>query len=275
MDEFTAGSLSTGARLIRERPLLVLLWTVVLMAQTVVFAAAAQEIRAGAQGAFLAGRFPSSVTGQLLSLNLVRLIVSLVIAALMWSSAYRAVLRPADRRLVGLGPEELSVFGAWVVTQLVVGVVSAALQFVIIGQFAPMDVMLAVGAMMNAAAVVGAAGLFWSAVASVWAFERRQIAPIRCWTIAGDRFWLLAALVLGVAILEHLAGAGVSRLTAAPPGSNPLGVTAPHADPFGVPALLQQGLTAVLGALEIAFIAGIVATAYRASRPVDQAAAFV
>ena len=273
MDEFTAGNaFSTGARLVRERPLLVLLWTVLLLAQTVVFTAAVQEIRASAQAAFMAGRFSSAGSLQLLLLTWVRMLVALVIDALMWSSAYRAILRPDDRRPFAFGPDELSVFGAWFVTQLVVGIASAALQVLLIGPSASLswDVRI----VLNAATVVSGLGLFWSAVAGVWAFERRQIAPFRCWTIARDRFWLLAVLVLGVVVLERTASAGLGQLTAAPQGSGLLGLTAPLADLFSVAALVQHALTAVLRALEIAFIAGIVANAYSASRPADHAAAF-
>jgi hypothetical protein len=271
MDEFTIGSaLLTGVRLVRRRPWLVVLWAAVLLAQTLVFAAAAQAFMATVRAS---GEGLASQNVELLAFTLARAAVSLVFATLLWSSAFRAILRPVVRRPFGFGPEELSVFAVWAITQGIVVIISAPLPLLLLGRV-PVNPRL----ILNAGAAVTVLGLFWSAVASVWAFDRRQVAPFRCWTIARGRFWLMAGLVVGVAVLDRLANVGIRQLAAAVgyllPPSNVVQAETAVVDLFRVPALLQEVLSAAVGALEIAFVAGIVACAYRAGAPELQAAAF-
>ncbi len=280
MDRFTArNALETGVELIRRRPLLVLLWAAVLLAPFIVFAAAGRELAAIARADIFSGRPVGAFNGQFLSLSLVEFAVSLITAAVLWCSAFRAILRPADRRPLGFGPEELSVLATWIIVQAIVAIVSAGLPILIVQQFPSLGPRLAV----EAVAVGNVLGLFWSAVASVWTFDRGQIAPFRCWTIARGRFWLLAGQGVRVAVLERLAGAEVRQLAAALGNRfpvarasplEPFGVAGPRVqDVFRIPALLQDVLLASLGALEIAFIAGVVASAYRAGAPRPQAEA--
>jgi hypothetical protein len=280
MDQFTArNALLTGLELIRRRPLLVLLWAAVLLVHTIVYVSAARELAVIAREGFASGRPVSRVSGQLLALSAVDLVISLVIAAVLWCSAFRAILRPADRRPLSFGSEELSVFAVWFITQIVVQIVAAALQLLMVSRFsAAVDVRLIV----NVVTPVTILGLFWSSVASVWTFGRGQVAPFRCWTIARGRFWLLAGLVLGVAVLDRLAGEGVRLLATnfdhmfpvshvSP--TEPFGVSGPRLqDVFQIPALIRDGLLAAVGALEIAFIAGVVACAFRTSAAEPQVA---
>jgi hypothetical protein len=274
MDEFTASNaLLTGVRLVRRRPWLVALWAAVLLAQTLVFAAAAQTFMAAVRANLSSGRPVASQNVELLAFTLARAAVSLVFATLLWSSAFRAILRPALRRPLGFGPEELAVLGVWVITQGIVVIVSTPLPLLLVGRVAVNPKLI-----LDASAAVTVLGLFWSAVASVWAFDRRQVAPFRCWTIARGRFWLMAGLVVGVAVLDRLANVGIRQLAAALgyllPPSNVVQADPTVVDLFRVPALLQEVLSAGIGALEIAFVAGVVACAYRAGAPEPQAAAF-
>jgi hypothetical protein len=274
MGEFTARTaLLTGVELIRRRPLLVLLWAALLLAQATVFAAATREV--------MATTFSGRRATQLLPLSAAEAVVSLVVASVLWSSAFRAILRPAERRPLAFGPEELSVLAVWFIIQIVVQIVSGALQILLISRFSGV---MDVRQIVNLGAAVSVLGLFWSAVASVWTFGRGQISPFRCWTIAKGRFWLLAGLVIGVAVLDRLAGAEVRELATAlgrvfPPARvsplEPFGVAAPQVqDLVQIPLLLRNAVLAPIGALQIAFIAGIVACAYRASAPESQAATF-
>jgi hypothetical protein len=269
MSEFTArNALLTGVELIRRRPLLVLLWAALLLAQATVFAAATREV--------MAMTFSGRRAAQLLPLTTAEAVVSLVVASVLWSSAFRAILRPAERRPLAFGPEELSVLAVSFIIQVVVMIVSGVLQVLLISRFSGV---LDIRQIVNLVASVSVLGLFWSAVASVWAFDRRQVAPFRCWAIARGRFWMLATLVIGVAVLDRLAGAGVRQLMAtfvAPSSLSSLidGPPPRLQDAFQVPLLLQDVLFAAIGALQIAFIAGIVASALRASRSESQAATF-
>jgi hypothetical protein len=279
MDQFTARNvLLTGLELTRRRPLLVALWAAVLLVHTIVYAAAARELAVIAREGFVSGRSATRVSGQLLALSGADLVVSLVIGAVLWCSAFRAILRPTDRRPLGFGSEELSVFAVWFITQIVVQVVAVALQLLIVEGFGVVSPRLFL-IMLTAVTVLG---LFWSSVASVWTFGRGQVAPFRCWTIARSRFWLLAGLVLGVAVLDRLAGEGVRQLAnnvshlfpvAKASPLDPLGVPGPRIqDVFQAPALMRDVLLAAVGALEIAFIAGVVACAYSAAPSEPQAA---
>jgi hypothetical protein len=281
MDRFTArNALETGFDLIRRRPLLVLLWAAVLLAQTLVYASAARELAAIAREGIFSGRPASAYNGQALALTVVNSGVSLVVAALLWSSAFRALLRPAERRALAFGAAELAVFTAWLIIQLVAFGASIPLQMLIVGFFRAVNPRL----FLDLFIAVTVLSLFWSAVASVWAFGRGQIAPFRCWTIARGRFWLLAGLVVGVAVLDRVAGVGIGELATAlrhllPVApispSEPFGAPAPSVkDVFQAPALLRDVLSAAVGALEIAFIAGVVACTYRASGQEPQAASF-
>jgi hypothetical protein len=252
MDLFTTrNALQTGVDLIRRRPRLIGLWASLLLAQTVCFAVVRAMLPAGGHnGALLAYDFATAG-------------LSLVLAALLWASAFRALLRLDDPKPLAFGKEELWLFGSWVIIQLIVQISTAALSFVLVSGFgAPAQVAAFAGM------VLGVVGLSWSAVASAWAFDRRQVELFRYGTIAGGQVWLLACLVVGLAVLDRLVSAAVHLLGA------PLGGSAPRLrDVLQAPALLQDVLTAAFGALEITFIAGVVACGYRAEAAPDPHAA--
>jgi hypothetical protein len=270
MERFTAKSaLLTGVDLIRRRSWLVILWAAMSLALTIVFAESYAEFMARVRPGVFSQR--TTRDGFLLAYSLAKAVISLVLTSVLWASALRAILRPAERRRLGFGPEELCVLGAWIIPEVVVALVSAPVTVVIISERLNFQVL------QIAMAAVAIAGLFWSAVGAVWAFGKGQVAPIRCWTVARGRFWLLAGLVVGVAVLERLGVIGVQRLARAvafhigPVFAQPSPPTValdpgPHFENLFEPAaLLRYVLESVLGALQIAFLSGIVASAYRAA----------
>ena len=282
MVDFTAkGALLVGFDLIRRRPLLVLLWAGIFLLQTIAFAAVYRLFIVAAQASiFDGGAASASFRGETFAFTLARAAVSLVVISVVWSSAFRALLRPAERGPLAFGLEELSVLASWLIVQLVVAAVSAPLPVFLVSRFNGLNAQVIV----QAVAAIEVLGRFWGVVAAVWAFERLRIAPFRCWSIARGRFWLLAVLIVGPAILERLVDAAVHRLVLA------LGRGLPFATPvpayrfapsgaqlqalFQPPALLQDVILAGIGALMVAFMAGVVASAYRASLSEPQAASF-
>jgi hypothetical protein len=205
--------------------------------------------------------------------------VSLTLSAVLVSSAFRAILRQAAPASLRFGREELLVLASQVVTQLI-----AALP--VLAVIAATVLVHGLGGVLWGSrwfvTLFETLGLFWSFVASVWAFDRLEIAPFRCWAIARGRFWLLAGLVLGALVLRMLANAGVDGLTAAlnhllsgmPEGETPVVVVQRLSDLLRPPALFREIMFAALEALEIAILAGIVSRAYAARPPEPQAASF-
>ena len=282
MDEFTAkGALQTGFDLIRRRPWLVLLGAALLLAETIGFVVGRQEFMGWVREGVDAGRTSDSFRGFLLPYTLAAALLSLVVTSVLWASAFRALMRPSVRVPLSFGLEELSVFATRLIIQLVAAVLSTPLQMFLFSRFNALDARVIVEVVM---AALGVLGLFWSAVASGWAFATLQVAPFRCWTLARGRFWLLAGLVIGVAVVERLADAAIHQgvlalgrnpFLAPPVSTNPLQPAGARLETvFQLPVLLQDATYAVIGALVTAFVAGIVTSAYRASRAELQAANF-
>ena len=248
MNDFTPKSaLLTGVDLIRRRPLLILLWVSVLLVQTVLVA----WLYHFAADAARSTQSQSVLIALILAVSLGRTGMFLFFNALLWGSAFRAVLRPADRRPLRFGREELHVLGAWFIVLFVVIIVSMPGPSLVASGVNHRLVRLALGA-------VHALGRFWCMVAAVWAFDRLKVAPFRCWSIARGRFWLLAALVIGVLIVQRGTDAVVHRLAwILPLGRNASGPTI-----LQPPVLLQNVESAVTGALGLALLAGVVARAY-------------
>ena len=281
MERFTAKSaLLTGVDLIRRRPWLVVLWAALWLVLTLVLLVGYREVVAWTRAGIFDGssRYSSE---PLFAYALTEAVLQLVLTAVLWASAFRAILRPAERGPLRFGGEELFVLGALLVPLLVALVVSVPLSVVMVSTQALSGGWLTI---RGPAMVVDVLVLFWGAVAAVWAFGRLQVAPFRCWRIARGRFWLLAGLVIGVVVLQHLAVAGIQPLTVALSAHFP-GNPSPLVNPllprpadltavFRPPALLRDGLGAVIKAIEIAFVGGIVASAYRASPAQPQAASF-
>jgi len=285
MSDFTARSaLQTGLDLIRRRPLLILLWAALTLAQTVFFTFIRARLLEQMQAGIFAGA-ASAFSGQFLAFTAAASVLSLMLTALLWTSAFRAILRPAEGAVLALGLEELCVFVSWVIIQLVVATAAALLPVFVVSHFgAPGD-----DRIPFAIAVVETLGLLWSAVASAWAFDRRRVGLFRCWTIAGDRIWLLAVLVVGVDLLQrlikNLATVFIFRqYTTSRLGLLGLSVTrtrsvlVPPRDPlqeiFDPAILAEYAFSAVIGALLIAIVAGVVASAYRTRETESQADAF-
>ena len=280
MDEFTAkGALQTGLDLIRRRPMLILLWAALLLADTIGFVVGRQELMGWVREGIDAGRPSGSFSGFLLPYTLAAAMLSLVVTSMLWASAFRALMRPSVRVPLSFGLEELSVFATRLIIQLVAAVLSPPLQMFLFSRFNALDARAIVEVVM---AALGVLGLFWSAVASGWAFAKLQVAPFHCWTVARGRFWLLACLVIGVAVVERLADAAIHQgvvalgrnpIFAPPLSTNPFQPAGARlATVFQLPALLQDATYAVIGALVIAFVSGIVTSAYRASLAQPQAA---
>ncbi|HEY4028871.1 MAG TPA: hypothetical protein VGM25_00885 [Caulobacteraceae bacterium] len=280
MDAFTArNALLTGALLIRRRPLLVLLWAALFLALTMVFAVTFDAYMGWVSSRYAAGAGIASLNLLSGAYAVARAVLQMILAAILWTSAFRAILRPGTPPSLRLGGEELLVLGARVITQIAAAVPAFAFQGAL---FAPHGLAGLREVDRPIMMALDFLGVFWSAVAGVWAFEKAQIAPLRCWTIARDRFWLLAGLVLGVLLLRSLAAIGIAQLATTvghlfPPAIDPRGhlfiVSPKLQDAFKASALLRDILTAALRALEIVFLAGIVSSAYRARRQEPQAAA--
>jgi hypothetical protein len=258
MDEFRAGkALLAGARLIRRRPVLVMSWAALFLARALVLTAAYQGLLAWVSARSAGGAPVTDLSLPLAGFGLGRTALSLILSAVLFASAFRALLRPPASPYFGFGREELFVLASQVITQLIAGLpvlaVLAAITLVHgLGSVIAGDRWIVI--------IFQTLGLFWSVVASVWAFDTLEIAPVRCWTIARGRFWLLAGLVPGVLVLRLLAGAGLDGVAAG------LSHSLPVAAPF------RYVTSAVLEALEIALLAGIVSSAYRTGVPASQAA---
>ena len=280
MDQFTArNALLTGVALIRRRPYLVLTWAAVFLARAIILAVAYQGLMgwAAARGASGAPIMGLQLTAGAFAVG--KTAVSLVLAAVLLASAFRAFLRPQATAPFGFGGQELRVLASHVITQFM-----AALP--VLAVFCAIVLVHGLGGVISGnrwiVTVCEILGLFWSYLASVWAFDRLEIAPFRCWAIARGRFWLLAGLVLGVLVLRLFVNAGVDRAAAAlsqiwpaAPAPENVFVTAPRlSDAFQAPALFQDLAFAAIEALEIAILAGIVSMAYGARLPEPQAATF-
>lgn len=230
-----------------------LTWAALFLARAIAFAAIDQNVLAwaSARGSLAGHQLP------LFAYGLVKTLASMILAAVLLASAFRAILRPRAQAPFGFGREELLVLASQFITQLI-----AALP-VLAGFGAIVLVHGLAGVLPRgrwAETVFQTLGLFWSVVASVWAFGRLEIAPFRSWAIARGRFWLLAGLVLGVLVLRLFINAGVDDVAAALSRSLPAG-----------PALFRNVMFAVLEALEIAILAGVVCTAYGARPPEPRA----
>jgi len=281
MTSFTAkGALLTGAELIRRRPLLVLLWASVLLAETIAVAVTREEYLGWAQERINPWGSGGAFNGLLLLYTLGATTLALVLTSVLWTSAFRALMRPAARVPLSFGLEELSVFATSFIIQVIAGALSASLPVLLVSHFNDLNARM----ISPAEAVIGVIAFFWSAVASAWAFAKLRVAPFRSWAIVRGRFWRLAALVICVAILQRLANFAAHQwvltlyrnpMFAPRHSANPFPSTGDRVEAvFQAPGLLQGATLAVIGALTIAFVAGIVTCAYRASLEDPQAAKF-
>lgn len=240
MDGFSArDAVVAGVSLARRRPGVMLVWVLLDLAVAILNAAGIQ--------------LQKSLVAATLAMDVLALGISVVV----WTSAYRALLRPDDRRRAALGRAEWCVLWARVIPQVVLVLpllflVPIRLRF---PQWAPaLDTLFVTFTIVIA---------FWSAVAGVWAFDRLEIALVRCWRLARGRFWKLAAVFVACALVVRGVRWGVSSAALLMNHQVPLGrITL---DKMGSPPVLfVTAASAVVSALEVALLAGVVVTAYQA-----------
>jgi hypothetical protein len=264
MDGFTAkGALHAGLDLIRRRPLLILLWAVLFLAADLATVGAHQTFQAWRGAQIAAGQTLYSLTGAMMTYNMAVLVVTPVIQAVLWTSAFRAFLRPNERGPLALGREDLAAMVSWAIVELIVTLVSIPLTVFVTWQVTSAGGPIATQPMLQASeSVFAAIGLYWAAVAGTWACARGEIGLLRCWTLTRGRFWAVTGLVAGLAVIAYGLRAGVRAL---------LGVLTHH----GLPPATLQGLVgspvifitlagAVITALQMTFVVGVVTSAYRA-----------
>jgi hypothetical protein len=273
MGEFTAKSaLLTGVDLMRRRPLLILLWVALLMAWSVASSITFQTFQAWRSAGIAAGRPPSSLLGQSLVYTTSMTVATMVVQGVLWAWAFRAFAWPTERAPKALGRKELAAAASVVIVQLVVAAISGALIVFISDWVIRAAGLIAVGPMTQApSAALGTLGIYWAAVAGVWAYARGEIALVRCWTLTRGRFWTVTGLAAGIAAIAYVLRAADRAL---------IGMLTHQAR---LPAMTLQTLVgtpiifvtlagALITVLQMAFIAGIVVSAYRASHPEPQAA---
>jgi hypothetical protein len=269
MDSFTAkGALLVGYDLIRRRPLLVLLWAVVFLAVDLATLAAFDAFRAWRETA-LAGRGAYGVMRMSMAYNAAAIVMTTIVQGALWASAFRALLGLSGR----LGGRALMAAVSWVVVQLIATLASVPLTVFVteraVSVFGPTAAFSP--ALRAPAAVLGAMGLYWAAVAGTWAVARGEIALLRCWSMTRGRFWTVTGLVAGLAVVVYVLRAALRAL---------LGVLHPHGGVITLqglvasPAIFVTLTGVVITALQMVFLAGIVTSAYRASRSDRQTASF-
>jgi hypothetical protein len=258
MENFTAkGALLAGCDLIRRRPLLILLWVVLFLALDLATLSISEAFRVW-RGSGLAGRASYPVLRILMAYNTVMIVLSLVVQAVLWTSAFRAYGRAPSP----LGWKDFVAAVSWTVVQLIVTLATVALTVMLTEQVIRAGGPIAVGPALRApSAVTGAIGLYWAAVAGVWAFARGEIALLRCWTMMRGRFWTVTGLVAGLAVIAYGLRAAIRPL---------IGLLNPHGPPVTLqglvesPAIFVTLAGTIITVLQMVFVAGIVVSAYRA-----------
>jgi hypothetical protein len=240
MDGLSArASVTEGLGLIRRRPGLLIVWALLDLAVAILNAAA------------------NALQKNLIAVAAMDL-VAIGISVVVWTSAYRALLHPDNRGRMTLGRAEWCVLWARLVPQLILAaplLLLVPLRLYLPPQSAPvLDVLLL-------AIAVGTG--FWSAVSGVWAFDRLQIAPFRSWRLAEGRLWKLTAVFVAGALAVRGVRWAVRFAAVLLNHHTPLGrITV--SEMGSLPVLVFTVASAVISALEVAVLAGIVAAAYRA-----------
>lgn len=262
MDGFSAkGAVMAGLTLMRRRPGLISVWVAVDLVRAILMAGAIQ-LQIGASQANMAATLLGRPTKVEMPLMLMGLdIVFICISAVVWTSAFRAFLRPADHPPLGLAlsRDEWFVLWARIIPQAILAVLALMLLPLRMRGLSPqwsplMDGLLVV-------LTIGAA--FWSAVTGVWAFDRLQIAPLRSWRLARGYFWKLTAVFVACALIVRAARWGLMSVAVLLNHHTPLYGRMPLVAMGSPPVLFLTAGSAVISALEIALLAGVVATAYR------------
>lgn len=286
-----------GFRLTRERPLAVLSWAVLLAVVAFVNAGvlvgmageAFQRIAQQQPGATPNPERMMSDVMALLPAYGILIVVAVLIYSVLYVAVNRAVLRPQEGgvTLLRFGADELRQIGLGVLLVLLLG--GAYLVFAIV-----IAVLIGIGAGISAAGSSGAAGVVtgilalivgiagvcafvWVAVrlslASPLTFDRRRIDVFGSWKLTRGRFWpLFGAYLLAwvMTLLIYLLAFVIMAAVGAAVGGGMDGLQQlfrPNYASLGAfftpVVIVNQLLSAVVGAMVLAISAGAPAHAYR------------
>lgn len=254
------GALLEGGNLIRRRPMLLVTWTLLFLCLSVIAAGIAQVQDDMLRAQIAAGKSPNTIGPPYALLGL-EAVISLMFSSIVWASAFQALLRPEVRRPIGFGKAVLMVLAVRLVTQLAATLPLALLPLLAV--YVRGSAILSVTGPV--ATAIGILGVLWSAVASVWAFDKLKFAPFRSWAVAKGHFWPFAVVFVLVALIIQMIGATVRTAALYLPHTGLLPTRPGLANLASAPILAQMVAAAVLVALEIALLAGITAHAYKAS----------
>jgi len=240
--EFSASEAAfTGFRVVRERPTVAAVWTLIFFAVSAGFGALAAysfgapmnkliqildgEVNASATAKIL------ELADQLAPLTVVSVLLSLIVYPVLFAAMNRAVLRPSEHAFAYLrmGADELrqmaltavfvllflAAYIAAIVAVLIVGALIA-----LIGAGVGPTIASVLTGLVMAAAVVGAfCGLVLVAVrlslASALTFATGRINPFGSWAMTRGRFWPMLGTYLLALALAALVWSLIFALTAA------------------------------------------------------------
>ncbi len=287
-----------GFRLTREKPLIVLWWTVVYLAVNLVVMALATSMLGSSMTDILAmsanplAADPAAfetIGPKLLMFEATALPLLLLMSAMLAGAAYRAVLQPAESARFGylrLGADELRlallyllltfiVIGAMMVISIVVGVLLGGIVAIAGGGAngavaGGLAMAAALTAMLGALAYLGVR----LSLAGPATFVSKKLTLRPAWMMTRGRFWpLLGAYFLSwvLAIVVTLLGKAVFTGVGAALGGGMGAYTAAGMPDFSSMAsvfspahLLFLASTALLGALQAAITLAPAAVAFRA-----------
>ena len=207
-----------GLRLTRERPTAVLIWAGLMLVTTVVFSSLLIGLAGDAYNDLIAmqqsgeradpERALAAFRGMAPAL-LLMLPLALLYYAVLYSAAYRAILRPEEGGpgFLKVGADELRMLGATVLLALMLAGLTLGVSLVY-----GFLVAIAAGAGGAAAGLLAFLGFFAVIAALVFfavrfslvlpaTFAQRRIAVSESWRLTKGRFWpLLGAYVLSIAL---------------------------------------------------------------------------
>ena len=266
-----AGSIIRGAfRLVRDRPLAVLVWGVLYAAGSAVM------------GLFVHPSFDAMRTGMvspILGVGQVLLVqlVAFLLVSILFTAAQRAVLRPSEASLfhMRLGSDELRMFVLAVVLSILFGIgmilaaasLSGMVRLALRVESIPLVMAMAIGVFL-VAPVAACIGVRLS-LSYPLTLIHRKILIGESWYVTRGRFWSLLGgylviflIVVGLTIAAGLIVAGPEMVQGLidPADKNAAYPAGPYGE-LSVRTVLGWIITAVTGGLTIALGGGAVATA--------------
>jgi len=223
----TVGSIVNGGfRLLRERPLSVLIWGAIYMALTVASSLVLmQPIMAAQAGAAVPGAMPSPAMFALLIPFYLGIIL---LSVVLYAAALRAALRPEEGGFasIRLGLDELRLVGLILLlimislATLIVGMIAAtiaALIFAVIAQAAGSGA-ASVGIILAVVAVYGFAIFVQIRLSPAVPLTilRRKIVIGEAWKLSRGRFWVLFGGYFVLGLIMLLAYLAVAAFTMGP-----------------------------------------------------------